>query len=169
MCTRAEYHPSSFVKIANFRKPSANIRRELGRKGLRRLTIIIQSKSTFGCNGNTGTEFQAFLGTINMNVAKAGIVADVQVQLRYDRNKKSQISIERNFEAWKGQDVSATGCGNTRPDFKAEGSTKERRCFSFASNFSRRLLLLKKRNKETSCENRKRVGKMILCFLLLSP
>lgn len=138
----------------------AHIRRELGRKGLRRLTIIIQSKSTFGCNGNTGTELQAFLGTINVNVTKAGIVADVQVQIGYDRNKEAQISIEGDFEAWKGQDVPATGCGNPRADLKNEGSTKERRCFSFTSNFSRRLLLLlnKRKTRRERCENTKGIA-----------
>lgn len=74
-----------------------------------------------------------------MNVTKAGIVPDVQVQIGYDRNKKAQIPIEGDLEAWESQDVSATGCGNTRPDLKVKGSTKERRCFSFTSNLSRRL------------------------------
>jgi hypothetical protein len=97
-------------KMKLFREPLTDIKEKLGGKALGRLCVLaVQTNRPFGGYGDAGIQSDTLLSTVNFNVSKASIVSHVQVDVWDHGDKKSNVAIQANFQAWKGQYMPATG------------------------------------------------------------
>jgi hypothetical protein len=71
--------------------------------------LAVQTNGPFGGDSDAGIQSDTLLSTVNFNVSKASVVSHIQVDVRDHGDKKSNVTIQGNFQTGKGQYMPATG------------------------------------------------------------
>jgi hypothetical protein len=130
----------SLCKSTQSSQPLSNIIGESSRKGLATLHILFhESDCSIGCDRYTGIQLNFLLPPIDTDTTEARIVAYIKINCRNYRDKKTDISIQRHLEAWKGQDVAAMGKGDARTDLERKRRSEVCLCIPCTRYFSRGL------------------------------
>lgn len=126
-------------KSAETREPLPNVVKENCRKGVARLHVILcEQTRSIGRDGDTCGNLQSFFSAIDDDAAELRVVTDVEVECGMNRDKETNVPIQRNFESWKGQHVPSIAVGNPRANLKVDGwcGNKVCLCLADAGNLS---------------------------------